>query len=326
VKPEIRTASPRFDRRAIPPDAVEGQWICSDGHLIRRFDWKPCMDELRGSLLFLPGRSDFYEKYLETLDHWRRRGWYVTATDWRGQCGSGRLGLDELTGHVDDFAIWVDDFAELWQPWRASTKGPHVLVAHSMAGHITLRALAEKRVNPAATVLIAPMLGLLPGLGIVPLSWLYRFTRLIASLGDPRRPAWRGTERPVLSSLGRFARLTHDRDRYDDETWWRTTRPELVMGAPSWGWIVAALRSILLLRTPGFLESIDRPVLMLATRADRLVEFGAIEKAAARLPQGRLEVFGSEARHELLREQDSVRDRALQLIDEFLDRHVRDGD
>ena len=255
----------------------------------------------------MPGRSDFYEKYLETLHHWRGRGWSVASTDWRGQCGSGRLGADPHTGHIDDFAIWVDDLAQLWNAWREATPGPHVLVAHSMGGHVALRALAQQRIDPAATVLAAPMLGMVPGFGAIPLSWLHALARHMASRGDPRRPAWQGSERPGWFPDDRLARLTHDKARYDDEIWWRAQRPELVMGAPSWGWIEAALRSIRLLRSPGFLETISGPVLILASRADRLVEFGA------------------EVRHEILREEDRVRDTVLALIDGFLDAATQGG-
>ncbi len=267
----------------------------------------------------MPGRSDFYEKYIEALHHWHRRGWNVTSADWRGQAGSGRLGADPLTGHVDDFGIWAEDLEKLWAEWRASTPGPHVMVAHSMGGHIVLRALAEGRIDPDASVLVAPMLGLMPNFGVVPISWLHGAMRFMASRGDPRRPAWKGTERPGWAPIDRMSRLTHDKPRYDDETWWRTERPELVMGAPSWGWIEAAYRSVRLLCTKGFLEGISGPVLMIATRADRLVDFDAIAKAAARIENCRLEAFGREARHELLREEDSVRDKILRLIDDFLD-------
>lgn len=308
-----------FNRRAIPPGAVEGFWSAPDGHRIRRINWAPPEDGARGSLLFLPGRSDFYEKYLETLDQWHRRGWRVVAIDWRGQTGSGQLGHDGSTGHIDDFATWIGDLAAFWNEWRQASDGPHVLVAHSMGGHIALRALAEHRVDPEAAVLSAPMLGMLPGLGCIPASWLHRYARFMASRGDPRRSAWKGSERPGLSPADRFRRLTHDPERYEDETWWRAERPELVMGAPSWGWIEAALRSGLLQDTPGFLEGVDCPVLILATSADKLVDFRAIERAARRVPDCRLEVFGSEARHELLREADAVRDGVLALIDEFLD-------
>jgi lysophospholipase len=38
------------------------------------------------------------------------------------------------------------------------------------------------------------------------------------------------------------------------------------------------------------------------------------------LPRGQLLMFGAEAAHEILREADPVRDRALAAIDDFLDR------
>jgi lysophospholipase len=319
VKPEIRQAIRGFDRRAIPPDAVESFWSVGDGQGIRRIDWETTGRPSRGSLLFLPGRGDFYEKYLETLHYWHRLGWRITAIDWRGQAGSGRLGLDEVTGHIDDFATWVEDLATLWVEWRASTDGPHVLVGHSMGGHIALRALAEKRVDPAAAVATAPMLGLQPGFSFIPTSWLHGFARIMASRGDPRRTAWRGKERPGWSHGNRIERLTHDRARYADERWWRAERPELDLGAPSLGWLESALRSIQLMRSSGFLEAIDRPVLIVATHADRLVEFSAVERAANRIADGKLVVLGEEARHELLRETDNVRDKVLALIDQFFD-------
>jgi lysophospholipase len=318
VTPDIRQARTDFDRRAIPPVAAEGHWTAADGHAVRRIDW-PAPEQTRGSLLFLPGRSDFYEKYLETLDHWYRRGWAVTSIDWRGQAGSGRLGLDETTGHIGDFSQWVGDLGDFWKEWKSERPGPHVLVAHSMGGHLALRAMAEGRADPAAAVLTAPMLGLIPGLGIIPVSWLHSYARFMASRGDPRRSAWQGSERPRWNPVDRFTRLTHDAARYEDEAWWKEERPELAMGAPSWGWIEAALRSSRLLGEPGVLEAIAVPVLIVATTADRLVDFAAIRDAARRLPDCRLDVFGAEARHELLREEDAVRDRVLDLIDGFIE-------
>jgi lysophospholipase len=273
---------------------------------------------VRGSLLFVPGRGDHYEKYLETLSHWHARGWRVTAADWRGQAGSGRLGIDPVTGHVDDFAIWIDDLTVFWRLWSGETPGPHVLVGHSMGGHLVLRALAERRVDPKAVVVTAPMLGLHPR--FVPPALIDAIARFMRSLGDPRRPAWKWSEKPGAMPAGRLNLLTHDPDRYADELWWREMRPELVMGPGSWGWIAAAIASIRMLDRPGVLESVDTPVLLLATTTDRLVEYSAIERAARRLPRGELLRFGPEARHEILREADPVRDKALATIDAFLDR------
>ena len=64
---------------------------------------------------------------------------------------------------------------------------------------------------------------------------------------------------------------------------------------------------------------------MIGTSNDKLVDMIAIEAAARRLPQGELLAFGSEARHEILREVDPVRDRAMNGIAEFLDRAAPAG-
>lgn len=114
--------------------------------------------------------------------------------------------------------------------------------------------------------------------------------------------------------------LTHDPERYCDELWWREERPELVMGPGSWGWVERAYHSMRSLFRPGVLEAIETPVLLLGTTNDRLVGFRAIAEAARRLPAGELVRFGKECRHEILREVDPVRGRALKAIAEFLAR------
>ncbi|MBS0255893.1 MAG: alpha/beta hydrolase, partial [Proteobacteria bacterium] len=186
-----------------------------------------------------------------------------------------------------------------------------------------LRALAEAQVDPAGAVLSAPMLGLHPTW--LPTALLRLIGRVMVTLGDPRRPAWDAGEHPGAAADLRARLLTHDAARYADEVWWRAARPELVMGGGSWGWIERAAASIAGLAQRGVLERITTPVLLLATRADRLVSWPAIRAAAARLPHAELVAFGDEAGHELLREADPVRDRVLAAIDGFLARVAEQG-
>lgn len=311
-----------FDRRRIPDGARESRWCAGDGHLIRQLDWGPPAGTTRGSLLFLCGRGDAYEKYLEALEHWRGQGWQTGAAEWRGQGGSGRLGRDATTGHVDDFALWLDDLAAFWRDWTARHPGPHVLAGHSMGGHLVLRALAEGMLDPApaACVLSAPMLDIGPD--ALPPLLKRALAATMVRVGDPRRPAWKASERPGDGPLSRQSLLTHCDDRYADELWWRGERPELEMGPASWGWIAGAVRSIRRLNRAGVLEAVTTPCCMVATGADRLVSPRAIRRAAARLPHAELRWFGPEARHEILREVDAVRLPALAAIDGFLDREI----
>lgn len=302
---------------SLPEKTVESRWIAPDGWEIRRVDW-PVPEQSRGSLLFVPGRGDFLEKYLESLSHWAARGWAVTALDWRGQGLSGRLGADSLTGHVDDFAVWTADLAAFWAEWQAARPGPHVLVGHSMGGHLALRAVAEGTVRPAALVLSAPMLGLIThGLPLAPFDWA---ARAMCALGDPRRPAWKWSEKPGQLPVDRSTLLTHDPVRYAAEEAWRAALPGLAMGPGSWGWLRAAIASMRWLARPEVLGRVSVPTFILATRADRLVGWPAIARAARLIPGARMLPFGREARHEILREADPVRDRALGAIDDFLDR------
>ena len=311
-----QSAAP-FDRRAIPAGAREEVWKAADGHAIRTLDLGEPDGAPRGSLLFLPGRGDFYEKYLEALWHWRSQGWRVASADWRGQAMSGRLSRDGDTGHVADFGLWVDDLAALFAASVGKHPGPHVVIGHSMGGHLVLRALAERRIAPDAAVLSAPMLGFLPAR--MPVSFTHTMARTMARLRGADTPAWKGSERPGRDPDERLDLLTHDADRYSDEVWWRKQRPGLGLGPPSWGWIERAVASCRSLQQPGLLESVETPVLLLATTNDALVAYPPVARAAERLPKGKLVRFGDEARPELLREAEPVRSRVLAEIDGFLD-------
>lgn len=314
-------ADPPIDRRAIPSAAHETVFRLPDGHDIRRIDWSGAgnvVAEPRGSILFLPGRGDNYEKYLETLEQWHRAGWRVTAADWRGQAGSGRLGDDAVTGHIADYSVWIDDLKALWADWKASTPGPHILSGHSMGGHLVVRALVERKVDPDAVVLSAPMLGYF-GM-VLPLRFMHGAAKIIKRFKGGTHPAWKWSEKPGELPIGRINLLTHDEDRYADELWWREKRPELVMGPGSWNWVERGYASMRVLDTAGSLEGVETPVLLVATSADKLVDIEAIRIAADRLPNGELVEFGNESAHEILREVDAVRDRAMDAIASFLDR------
>ncbi len=309
------TSDPVAVRRAIPGDARVDYWTAPDGWKLRRFDWPARAP--RGRILFQTGRGDIFEKYLETFAHLHAQGWSVTAFDWRGQGGSGRLSANPRVGHASDYRAFDADFAAFWTDWSAEEAGngmPRVVLGHSMGGMMVMRALAARSIEPDAAILVAPMIGLKAPFGA---AFSARIARWIAGRGDPARAAWRSNERPG-SVASRQSLLTHDPDRYSDEGWWQAAHPELVLGPPSWAWLAEGFAGAAALATDPRVESIDTPVMMLIAEADKLVDPRAALRLAARLPNAQVVRFGAESAHEILREADGVRNRALSAIDSFL--------
>jgi lysophospholipase len=307
--------SDTFDRRAYPQGSTLEMMPARDGWPLRVFSWDAGADS-RGSILFQGGRGDIIEKYLEAFAHWHRAGWNVTAFDWRGQGGSGRLIADTEVGHTPGFDVWVDDLSDFVARWSNETPGPHVLIAHSMGGHLVLRGLVEKRIAPDAVVLVAPMLGF--EVGRVPLGLAAWAVRVAASVA-PERSAWKTNERPAPVNASRQLFLTHDTARYEDEIWWKTHKPELALGPPSLKWLEQAYSSCLRLERPGTLEDVKTPLLILGTQGDKLVSPNAIPRFAARLPSATLKMFDESVAHEILRECDDPRNAALAAIDALLE-------
>ncbi len=280
-------------------------WTARDGWRLRAFDWPAARP--RGRLLFLGGRGDFVEKYLEALAHWHGAAWSVTGFDWRGQGGSGRILPDPLANHLDAFDPLLDDLAAFVREWR-NAPGPHVAVAHSMGAHLLLRALAERGVTLDAVVLAAPMIGLRAG----PLG-----TRTIAALAFAAVAAGRGRRRVWEGDAGNVGgRMTSCAERQADKLWWKATTPAIASGAPTWGWTRAACRSLAHV-TPAALGRIDTPALLLVSRRDPIVSAPAVLRAARVLPRGEVQMWPGQG-HELLREADPIRLAVLARIDAFL--------
>ena len=296
-------------RRSIPKGMSFAEWRAEDGWPLRSFSW-PQPGKARGSLLFLTGRGDFVEKYLEVLIHWHTLGWNLAGFDWRGQGGSGRLLADPLICHQVDFDPLVGDLAAFVDQWAGSTPGPHVVVAHSMGAHLTLRMLGEAPHRIDAAVLASPMIDIrvmgVPGWA---LGWLAAAAGLI---GLSRR---RISRRDVGDVGGR---MTSCSDRRADKIWWKTTRPDLASGVPSWSWVRAARTSIRRLRREA-VAKIAIPILVLTSEKDPVVDVRAIRRLAETLPQGELMAVPGGG-HELMRETDARRLPVLARIDAFLSR------
>jgi lysophospholipase len=270
---------------------------------------------VRGTVVLLTGRAEFIEKHEETVADLCALGFTTAVVEWRGQGLSARHARWPQRGHVADFSHYLADLGlALTELASLGVPRPWIMLGHSMGGHIGLRWLGERPTEFAAAIMTAPMFGiLLPnvperiarllGTAAVRLGAQHRYA---PGQRDFRMAACRYERNPLTSCEVRFARYAS----------LLANRPELALGGVTWGWLDAALRSIALTRTPGYLEAIPIPMLICVADQERIVSNRWIERFANRLPQATIARF--DARHELLLEREHIRAAVLERIDLFL--------
>ncbi|MEP1229774.1 MAG: alpha/beta hydrolase [Litorimonas sp.] len=268
-------------------------------------------DTPRGSIIFSPGRTEFIEKYFETIEDLIQRGFNVLMFDPRGQGLSDRLVEDKLKSYVDDFQSYADDFGFINEEFLPLFPKPHIAMGHSMGGTIVLQSVISGTINPDVVVCSAPMLGLFdldtPLIRLV-ISALSRLG--FAKKNLPFRPQRNGL--PVSFSDNK---LTSDKERYRIWASYFQTTPRMRLGPPTYGWIRAALASMVYLHRNA--DKLRVPSLMLAAGADPIVDPTSIQKFAEK-SGGDYQVIAG-ALHELFLEKDEYRNQTFAYIDAFLE-------
>lgn len=270
----------------------------------------------RGTVCLVQGRTEFIEKFFETIADFQARGFQVATFDWRGQGGSDRLIRNRQLGFVESFADYSTDLAsfhaEILLP---DCPAPFYLVGHSMGGLVALFAGARDRMMFDRIFLTAPMIGLdHQPLGLVGMA---RLAETLCFFGLGRLPAGRRADRAPTAASFADNPLTSDVVRYQRSVDVLRERPGLLVTAPTLRWSASALRAMAVANSDSFPGTVVAPVLMLAAARDQVVSPAAIEQLGLRMRTGR-HVMIPAARHELFMESDSIRGQALAAFDAFI--------
>jgi lysophospholipase len=295
---------PDLEERFLEPDGWHwGIFDNRDGRRLRYGYVMPAREPPTATIVILPGRTEFIEKYFETARDLLARGMAVWVIDWQGQ---GKSGRDAAVC----FSILADDLHELVQGYVAklSPGVPLVMLAQSMGGNIGLRFLARHPGVFAAAAFSAPMFGILAVKSIPwPLLWpLAGFLALLRPHASASgKKDWDKNERMLsgdMLSADPVRRLVHDG--------WMESDSELRAGGATFRWLYHALVSCRVLRRTTVLQAIDIPCLITLPGRENLVDNCASRRAARILPQARLLEI-PDSGHEILMERDPVRSRFL---------------
>ncbi|MGH6926171.1 MAG: alpha/beta fold hydrolase [Propylenella sp.] len=299
----------------IPKGAVCDTVPTEDGVALRYARWQPNRSPVRGTVVILHGRTEFIEKYFETVNDLRRRGFAVVTFDSRGQGGSTRLLRNARKGHVRDFADHVNDFETIMQEVvLPDCPPPYYVLGHSTGGAIALLSAERLRTQIDRMVLTAPLLALAFGSP----KWLARITGFLMhfGLGEAFAPGAGATLIQMQPFAGNL--LTSDPERFQRAMAVVDADPAVGVGGATIGWVNAAMRACCRMGEEDFSAKVPMPVLIALGGADTVVSNAAAEEFARRVrTAAHLRIPG--ARHEILMETNQYRDQFWVAFDAFIE-------
>lgn len=299
----------------VPPGARVAYMRTSDNVQLRYAIWRNSKAS-KGTICLVQGRTEFIEKYFETINDFLERGFTVATFDWRGQGGSDRLIDDDQLGYVDKFDdYWLDLKSFYGDILLPDCPPPYYLVGHSMGGLVSLLAGVRDRMMFDRMFLSAPMVSV----DGFPLSMagMATFAEAACFAGLGRFPPARRAKFIPQESSFPGNDLTSDVTRYMRSITVCDARPDLLISAPTFQWLAAAFRTMHRVAGDDFPSRVNAPVLMLAAARDTVVSTSAIEHLGLRMRTGRHAVIAN-ARHEMFMENDDIRGQVFAAFDAFI--------
>ncbi|MCY4445612.1 MAG: alpha/beta hydrolase [Rhodobacteraceae bacterium] len=307
----LTQSAPFLDTIVKSPGNVKAYWLTtSDNIRIRVAIWS---GGTKGTILILNGRNEFVEKYAHLALTMQNRGYTVITHDWRGQGLSDRIHSNPKMCHVNRFEDFQIDLASVLRCFNHQfPPAPHYILAHSMGCCIGLRALMNGISIPvSACAFSAPMWKIAKATFLA-----RRFVSLINLLGQGHKfIQGAGPESLLNTTEPHNNPLTSCPETFLFLRNQVNTQPEVSLGGPSWNWAYQAFLETEKLMN---LSPPKHNSLVLVAGNDEIVDNRAAYQFCAQWPQSHL-VEMKNAKHELLKERQPLRDEALDHIFRFFD-------
>ena len=272
------------------------------------------VDDEKGAIVILHGKSESMIKYAEVIYDLRDLGYSIYLMDLRGMGFSERL-LDNDTdkiyvGSFNDYITDMKTFADTVVKAKPHTKT--VIVAHSLGGAIAARYLELFPDDFNGAVLSSPMLTI----NTQPYTQLEAY--LLAAIstrhghgtdyipgGGPYTPETFVEDTDTHS----YVRYVMERDLFNDY-------PQIRLGDVTYNWVKQAMEL-------GWAAQFDAraitvPVLLFQAEDDTVVKPEG-QNYLCRHAQDGTKIFFYGARHEILMEIDPIRDVAMNYIRDFIE-------
>lgn len=116
-----------------------------------------------GTIIILPGRASYIEKYEDVIRYWVEHHFAVFALDWRGQGGSTRMNSNSSIVHIDDYSSYVQDL-EKWIDAVILPNAPKPIILYAVSMGALIAGIFLQKTNPSQiskAIFVVPMFGLI---------------------------------------------------------------------------------------------------------------------------------------------------------------------
>jgi len=266
----------------------------------------------KANIVISSGRTEGMLKYQEFIYDLNNNGYSVYILDHRGQGNSQRLLKDSQIGHVNKFDDYVKDLHQFVSRYLPKDK-KKILIGHSMGGAIASLYAEEYPVEFNGLVLSSPM--------HQPDLIGRSLTTLICNLVENRK---RDIDRYIIgessydSSFVSFEKniLTHSKVRYEITKIAFEIEPETKIGGPSVRWVAEACAGGE--RSVTNAHNIKIPTLLLQAQNDKVVNKEPQDIFCSQIGSLCTEYQIDGAYHELFVEKDSIREKVVTAILDFV--------
>lgn len=266
------------------------------------------------TLVVFNGRTEPMIKYAELIYDLRNEPFDIFIMDHRGQGFSERMVKDDShMGYIENFNYYVQDAKKFVEEIvkKNSTGAIHVM-GHSMGGAIAALYMEKYPREFASAVLSSPMIDFYTK-GI-PRGITTGMTGLLALLGQGKSYA------PGEKKFNQYAdfdtnNLTTSIHRFANNNNLEVEYPTTVIRGPSVRWVNQSLKACKQSLKNAY--KVETPVLLLQAGSDTIVKNRAQDKFCSQVTNCRKVVYPA-ARHEILQEQDEIRNQALGKIKKFI--------
>jgi len=292
-----------------------GYILSLDKIKIRYGVWKCNKKKTKGTILLLNGRTEFMEKYAETIEELNFKGFDVYSIDWPGQGLSGRVLSNSHKGFVKSYQNYINDLKLFMDKIvKPNLVPPLIILAHSMGGHVALRFMHNFPEKIHKAVLVSPMVDI----SMTPCFRLFAkiSTYIAVKTGFDKAYAI-GQKNYSFDKKFEGNDVTSDPIRFLDEKNAIKQNHNLALGGVTYKWLDATFKSINILKKQGYANKIHIDTLIIGAKADTIVCLNSQKNICSLMYSCRyIEIYN--ARHEILKETDSVRAVFWKAFDNFI--------